>query len=86
MTIDYPVESLDRIEHNDARNEARIRAKHQCERCGYKGRLALHHKTYERWPGQEIADDYELLCSHCHITEHARLIALGTPLERPKLA
>ena len=43
----------------------------RCERCrktwapGYRPKLALHHKTYERL-GYERDEDVELLCGCCH--------------------
>lgn len=37
----------------------------KCERCGSKGRIHLHHKTYARF-GFELPDDVQLLCPVCH--------------------
>lgn len=37
----------------------------KCERCGRRGKLELHHKTYERL-GEELDSDLEVLCPGCH--------------------
>lgn len=41
----------------------------QCERCGCRYRLQLHHRTYARL-GRELPEDVELLCWICHQREH----------------
>lgn len=44
----------------------------QCEECGtVKGRLDLHHLTYER-RGRELPQDVKILCSACHENQHAK--------------
>jgi 5-methylcytosine-specific restriction endonuclease McrA len=37
----------------------------QCERCGYRYELQLHHRSYERL-GRELISDLEVLCQPCH--------------------
>jgi len=39
--------------------------KHRCEYCGERGRLSVHHLTYERL-GCEYSDDLIVLCKPCH--------------------
>lgn len=41
----------------------------QCERCGCRYRLQLHHRNYDRL-GRELPADVELLCWICHQGEH----------------
>jgi hypothetical protein len=35
--------------------------------------LDVHHKTYERFGGDERMDDLEVLCRFCHIKHHGRV-------------
>jgi 5-methylcytosine-specific restriction endonuclease McrA len=39
----------------------------QCERCGRKGTLDLHHRQARRYGGQDTIDNAELLCRPCHV-------------------
>lgn len=41
----------------------------ECEQCGYKHRLHVHHLTYERL-GEENLDDLQILCFQCHMSKH----------------
>jgi 5-methylcytosine-specific restriction endonuclease McrA len=43
--------------------------KSYCERCGQRGRVSLHHRTYARL-GRERREDLETLCDACHRAEH----------------
>jgi hypothetical protein len=45
------------------------RARFQCQRCGSKNGLEVHHKSYERL-GDERDDDLEALCRQCHSEHH----------------
>lgn len=48
----------------------RIYAKYrQCQNCGAKRGLDVHHKTYERL-GHEKLSDLRLLCRECHYRTH----------------
>lgn len=42
----------------------------RCERCGSQWQLHVHHLTYERFGGQELLSDLEVLCRACHRAEH----------------
>ena len=44
-------------------------ARGQCERCGSKDGIQVHHKTYER-RGEELPEDLIVLCEKCHKNEH----------------
>lgn len=41
----------------------------QCEVCGIKHKLQVHHLTYERL-GNEKDEDLKVLCWACHEREH----------------
>jgi hypothetical protein len=41
----------------------------KCNRCGEYG-TDVHHKTYERVFGNELMEDFEVLCRECHEVEH----------------
>ena len=57
-----------------------------CLNCGGEKYLTCHHKTYERFGGQERMDDLETLCFTCHRRLHINLqknkIYLRTPVGR----
>lgn len=40
-----------------------------CNRCKEYGN-DVHHKTYERWGGNELMQDLEVLCRGCHEAHH----------------
>lgn len=40
-----------------------------CNRCKEHG-TDIHHKTYERWGGNELMEDLEVLCRECHSAHH----------------
>ena len=44
------------------------RANYECQRCGARGPLEVHHQTYLRL-GDELVSDLEVLCSPCHRAE-----------------
>lgn len=41
------------------------RAQYKCERCGRKGKLEIHHLTYEHIYNEPI-EDLQALCPKCH--------------------
>lgn len=41
-----------------------------CNSCGGTG-SDVHHKTYERFGGNELMSDLEVLCRDCHEAKHA---------------
>ena len=43
----------------------------QCVVCKSRHKLEVHHKTYERFGGQELMQDLLTLCECCHKTVHA---------------
>lgn len=47
-------------------------ANYQCEKCGHKDHLQVHHKTYEHI-GHEWDSDLLVLCDSCHAKEHGKL-------------
>jgi predicted HNH restriction endonuclease len=46
------------------------RTKKQCEGCGARDRLHVHHATYKRF-GAERLTDLRLVCQACHTAIHA---------------
>lgn len=65
----------------------------QCERCPTYGKrgpdgvvlgLHVHHRNYERCPGNERLDDLEVLCIVCHQVEHG--LSEDTPTARENAA
>ena len=48
------------------------RASFSCQLCNSKGRLNVHHRTYER-RGCEEYSDLIVLCEHCHSKFHDKL-------------
>lgn len=53
-------------------------ARGQCQRCGSRQKIEVHHVSYER-TFAERAEDLEVLCQPCHGAEHRRLLG-----KRPK--
>ena len=45
-------------------------ANHQCERCGSRSMLELHHRVPASEKGGTNIDNLELLCHVCHRMEH----------------
>ena len=45
---------------------------HQCDVCGATEDLHVHHKTYERFGGDERMTDLQVLCKRCHEKAHGR--------------
>jgi hypothetical protein len=41
----------------------------KCMRCGEWGN-DVHHKTYERVGGDELMEDFEIMCRECHEAHH----------------
>jgi 5-methylcytosine-specific restriction endonuclease McrA len=64
---DY-LEYLESPEWWTIRKQAVRRADYCCERCGNRGSIEVHHRTYCRL-GDESAEDLEVLCSTCHRAE-----------------
>ena len=52
------------------RRERYLRRRHQCEQCGAKKLLSVHHLNYDRPDGRELDEDLECLCITCHALEH----------------
>lgn len=52
------------------REVALRRAEHRCQVCNASKNLHVHHRTYERCPGNERATDLTVLCSDCHALYH----------------
>lgn len=57
------------------RLEALRHSRFRCKECGAKGKLEVHHKTYDNlyW---ETMDDLEVRCRACHEARHV------TPAQR----
>lgn len=51
-----------------------------CARCKNYG-TDVHHKTYERWGGDELMEDLEVLCRECHEAHH-RAEKVNKPKEK----
>lgn len=49
---------------------ATLRVQDRCELCGGNSRLDVHHKTYDRFGGDERAEDLSVLCRECHQDAH----------------
>ena len=47
-------------------------ASHRCERCGATDELHVHHLTYERFGGDELLTDLQVLCRDCPNMAHGR--------------
>jgi 5-methylcytosine-specific restriction endonuclease McrA len=47
-------------------------AAYECEQCGARDRLDVHHLTYDRFGGDERMTDLRVLCRPCHETAHGR--------------
>jgi len=52
-------------EWRQVRQAALARAQQQCQECGERNRLEVHHLTYERL-GRERPNDLRVLCDSCH--------------------
>lgn len=70
---------LSSLRWNDIRYSKLKRVGFKCEACGYgEGHefqdeiLDVHHKTYERFGGDEYMSDLEVLCRPCHEKRHGR--------------
>jgi len=51
------------------RKQALFRAKYKCQLCSNKGKLFVHHNTYEN-RGEEKDEDLIVLCKDCHEKFH----------------
>lgn len=77
--------SRDELSYSIVRRKRMEVANFQCEHCGAKEKLSMHHITYERIFNEHL-DDVRILCSPCHgkaDAERRRLEkqgALGHPL------
>ena len=47
------------------------RARYQCEECGSKTKLHVHHKAYRGY-GLEQLSDLIVLCGECHAAKHGK--------------
>lgn len=45
------------------------RSRFHCQLCNAKGKLVVHHRTYER-RGEELLQDLIVLCDPCHKKHH----------------
>ena len=52
------------------RRERYLRRRHQCEQCGAKKLISVHHRCYERLDGKERDADLQALCVLCHARQH----------------
>jgi 5-methylcytosine-specific restriction endonuclease McrA len=43
----------------------------ECQRCGSKNQIQVHHLTYDNWKNEE-PQDLEILCAKCHKSEHKK--------------
>lgn len=55
----------------EKRNGALRSASHECEECGAKERLHVHHRNYDRVGGNELPSDLQVLCETCHYAVHS---------------
>jgi len=69
MTSAFYEEYLESGDWRVMRKRALKLAHYRCERCGFRGILHVHHKTYARL-GDEDLDDLQVLCEECHNEEH----------------
>lgn len=44
----------------------------QCEKCGALHQLDVHHLNYDRFGGDELMTDLQVLCRSCHEAVHGR--------------
>jgi len=63
------LEYLNTPQWRERRVRALKRAKNRCQLCSQKGRLNVHHRTYERL-GSERPEDLTVLCENCHSSHH----------------
>ncbi len=47
-------------------------AAYECEKCGSRETLHVHHLTYDRFGGDERMTDLQVLCRPCHNQAHGR--------------
>ena len=47
-------------------------AAYECEKCGSRETLHVHHLTYDRFGGDERMTDLQVLCRPCHNKAHGR--------------
>jgi 5-methylcytosine-specific restriction protein A len=52
------------------------RDNYQCQACGSRQQLQVHHRSYKR-AGHELAADLTVLCRTCHMKKHERKVATG---------
>jgi RNA-directed DNA polymerase len=73
---------LGNAENNEEWREIKVAVKAergaQCERCGSKMNLDLHHLKARRYGGQDVKENAQLLCEPCHVQtpsygDHSRL-------------
>ena len=58
-------------------------ADHLCEQCRRPASpgnpLDVHHLTYDRFGGDELLTDLQVLCRECHEAAHGRKFGVGYP-------
>lgn len=59
------------------REAALRRAAYRCQVCNGGKDLHVHHRTYERCPGEERAADLTVLCADCHARYHDKVRTPG---------
>ncbi len=62
------------------------RDNYQCQDCGARGHLQVHHRSYQH-VGRELRSELTTLCRHCHMRRHGllwwqRLLRLFPPVRR----
>lgn len=55
------------------REKALMRARYECEECGWDENLNVHHSSYKNLGKPEELDDLHVLCYRCHMQEHEDL-------------
>ena len=48
------------------------RSRYRCEQCGATEDLQVHHLNYDRFGGNELFTDLQVLCKPCHNRAHGR--------------
>jgi hypothetical protein len=72
MSAEEKAKYLSSPEWQSMRKAVHIHKRHQCEVCGSKSNLEVHHNTYKRL-GNENIDDLNLLCRKHHQQIHDKL-------------
>lgn len=72
----------------EKRKVALERAEHRCQLCNRTKQLDVHHRTYERFGGEELPGDLTVLCRGCHEHFHdgRRAVSRSKPPPPPPLS